>query len=169
VITLSIAQAKDLFFDRDKLSRAVDRGFRRGLSRMGAFIRTKMISLILRHNVRRGFGVKTNVKDRHPGQVSPPGEPPYSHEGSLAKWIFFGYDERAKAVFIGPAKLNKGWGDGGPHLLEYGGPASRTEKRQRMSDRVRQMFYRPRPFAHPALDAEMPKLPDALQGCVRAD
>lgn len=168
MIEFKIENVKDLFFDSPKVKKLTAAGFRRGLSKMGAFIRTKAITLILRHNIRRGFGVKTKVKNRHPGQISPVGEAPYSHTGLLAKFLFFAFDQSAKAVYVGPVKLNRPT-ENAPRLLEYGGHTSRVEKRFTMASRVRQLFYRPRPFMHPALEAELPKLPEALAGCVRAD
>lgn len=168
MIEFKIANVKDLFFDREKVKRAKDAGFRLKLSRMGAFIRTRAISSILRHKIKRGFGVKSKVRNKHAGQVSPVGEPPYSHEGSLVKFLFFAWDDSAKAVFIGPVKLNRPSIEV-PATLEYGGPMVRVEKRLTMASRVRRMFYRPRPYMHPALIDELPKLPNELTGCVRAE
>lgn len=123
------------FFDTEKVRRMVDAGTRRALSKAGAFIRTRARSSIRRR------------KD-----VSRPGQPPSSHEGSLRKLLFFAYDARTKSVVVGPVPFKRGEA---PALLERGGMATRRGKQAR---------YRPRPFMLPALEAEKPNIPGAFAG-----
>ena len=193
----SIDQFKNVFFDRDKVARAVSRAQKRWLSRFGAFVRTRAITSILRHKIRRSFGVHSEVSDR--AGVSPPGEPPYTHTGILPKFILFGYEEARKAVVIGPAKTNQrnAEGMGGqtiPEVLEYGGQVQirehlhtwrdgsqtweRTDLRFRLSGqnyrsavgkptRVRTAHYSARPFMRPARDAELPGFFQSIKDSVK--
>jgi hypothetical protein len=149
---LGLQQAKAAFFDTEAVMNAMDKAVQRSLSRVGAFVRTRMISMILRHKVGKGFGIKSKVKGR--AGVSPPGTPPYTHTGVLAKFLFFAWDDSARAVVVGPV-LFSGASEGqtprAPEALEYGGPVSAKTRR---GNKVMRR-YRPRPFAQPALEAEL--------------
>jgi hypothetical protein len=155
-----------LFFDRPTVQRAVDKAKRKVLSRAGAFIRTTA-----KHSIRKRKG------------TSPPGQPPYSHEGSLRRLIFFGYDKATDSVVVGPI----GFGHGrAPSLLEFGGSTKTKrslrvrvarpgrDKRGRFTKgRYRRikagavLRYMPRPFMGPALERERPSLPKRWANSVR--
>jgi len=165
VMTFSIEQAKDLFFDSPKVQRAVDRGFRKAFSRIGAFIRTAALTMLFRHKVARGFGVKSKSKDKHKGEVAPPGEPPFMHLGLIAKFLFFAYEPTAKSVVIGPVMLNR-ISPTALSSLEHGGPSLVSAGRGK---RVRQVEVRERPFMYPALLQELPNAPKELTGCVTSN
>ena len=120
--SLSIRTAKDNFFDAPLVLRRADAARKRNLTRLGAFVRTKAITLLLRHYVGRNFGAHSRVRDKHKGESAPPGQPPYAHLGDIAKFLFFGWDAPTKTVVVGPALLNKA----APALkeLEEGGAAT---------------------------------------------
>lgn len=101
-----IAQITELFFDRDRVVRSMDRATRKALSKFGAFVRTRARSSI---RSRKG--------------TSQPGKPPRSHTGLLKRFLFFSYEPSVANVVIGPAKLNTG--TKAPELLEHGGTDSR--------------------------------------------
>jgi hypothetical protein len=133
---------KSLFFDRPKVTNAVDKTSRRVLSRFGAFVRR---------------GAKSSIRKRK--SVSQPGNPPSSHTGRLKRLIFFVFDPRRKSVVIGPVGFRK---SEAPELLEYGGTTTieRQDKRERAN-------YQARPFMGPAFQKEQPKLPQMWRDAIR--
>jgi hypothetical protein len=137
---------KDLFFDRGTVLRAVGNAKRRVLSQGGAFIRTTA-----KHSIRTRKG------------PAPPGRPPHSHEGSLRRLIFFGYDRASDSVVIGPVGFRKSTA---PNVLEFGGTTKvKTRRRGRLvTQRAR---VETRPYMGPAFEKERPKLPRMWAGSVR--
>ena len=135
---------KALFFDSQAVIEKVDAATRKVLSRFGAFVRTTA-----RHSIRKRKG------------VSAPGSPPSSHVGTLKRLIFFGYDLSARSVVIGPAPFHSTVE--APPLLEYGGTASRQDRKGR---RVLAR-YAARPFMGPAFEKEKSKLPAMWESSVR--
>ena len=135
---------KEMFFDRLKVTRAVDSGVRKVLSKFGAFVRTGA-----RHSIRKRKA------------VSQPGQPPSSHVGLLRRLIYFGYDANRRSVVIGPTPL-RGTAEA-PPLLEYGG---RTRLKSRKG-KVVSATYRARPFMGPAFEREKAKLPALWAGSVK--
>jgi len=135
---------KALFFDSQAVLEKVDAATRKVLSKFGAFVRTTA-----RHSIRKRKG------------VSSPGSPPSSHVGTLKRLIFFGYDLSARSVVIGPAPFRSTVE--APPLLEYGGTASRKDRKGR-SVLAR---YAARPFMGPAFDKEKSKLPAMWANSVR--
>jgi len=129
-----------MFFDRKKVTRAVDKAARRVLSKAGAFIRTTA-----RHSIRKRKA------------TSAPGEPPSSHSGLLKRFIFFGYERRRQTVVVGPMKLNQKVGDA-PEALEHGGTSVVVEGLRRRRRRRRVRIQR-RPYMGPAMAKEAPKFP----------
>ena len=102
MLSVSFSLAKDSFFDRSKVMRAVERGRRKALSRYGAYVRK-----IAQNSMKRRKG------------VSPPGMPPYAHVGLLKQHIYFMYDAAKQSVVIGPIIIKAG--SIVPSLLEYSG------------------------------------------------
>lgn len=137
MLDLKLVGAKEGFFDRNKVRRAVDRANRQSLSRAGALVRG-----IARKSIRKPRGKGT----------APPGQPPYSHVGLLRKLIFFLFENRKKTVVVGPAKINKP--GRAPQLLEHGG-------RNRKGD-----YYRGNPYVGPALKTAEPKLAEQWRDSV---
>jgi len=139
-------QMKALFFDKPAVLRAVDKAKRAVLSKAGAFVRTTA-----KHSIRTKKG------------SAPPGQPPHSHEGSLRRLIYFGYDPATDSVVVGPVGFKR---TGAPHLLEFGG---KTEiQRRRLGKVVRtRVTIAQRAFMGPALEKERPELPKRWAGSVR--
>ncbi len=144
------------FFDSKKVIRAVDKARRRALSRGGAFVRTTA-----RRSIRKRKG------------PSAPGSPPHSHEGSLRKLIFFGYDRQTKSVVIGPLGIKQ---SPVPTVLEFGGTVP-VKRRRRVADRSkgreksrRRVRIAKRPYMGPALDvaASSDKIPKAFKDSIRS-
>ena len=148
-----LMKIKSLFFDRAGVIKKVDVATRRVLSRFGAFVRTTA-----KHSIRKKKG------------PSQPGSPPHSHVGLLKKFIFFGYEPTAKNVVIGPTLLSrkKSGSSTVPQVLEYGGRTERAfwddTERKRKSKKV---TIQSRPFMHPAMDKELPKLPAMWRDSVK--
>lgn len=166
---------RNLFFDREKVIRAMDRASRRALSKAGAYIRTSARS-----------SIKTRAYNTH----SKPGDPPFDHTGFALqrenkrrkragqqklvrkktaynqglKAILFGYDEAANSVVIGPLRFGGGGGKSTvPHTLEHGGQAVIGS-----GNRRRAISIAPRPFMGPALRKELPNLPAKWRASVSA-
>jgi hypothetical protein len=137
-IKLKFEAVKKMFFDRQKVLKAVDRATARVLSRFGAFVRQS---------------AKTSIKKRK--AASQPGQPPSSHTGLLRNFIFFGYDRPKKSVVIGPVRLSNKSGDALP-TLEYGGRAKIQDRKKKRNKVIK---IKARPFMQPAFEKEKTKLP----------
>lgn len=137
---------KDVFFDRHVVMAAVDNAKRKVLSKAGAFIRT---------------AAKTSIRKRK--KSAPPESPPHSHEGSLRRLILFGYDKAADSVVVGPVGFRQSTA---PRVLERGGTTTVTRRRRgrRTERRVR---IAARPYMNPALEKELPKLPELWRNSVK--
>jgi len=144
-------RVKDLFFDRPKVQRAVDRARRRALSKAGAFVRQRA-----RTSMRRWRG------------SSAPGSPPHAHEGSLRRLLFFAYDPSADSVVVGPVGFRR---SDAPNTLEFGGAATVTRRRNRRDGKrvveSRRVRIEARPYMGPALRKELPNLPKPWASSVR--
>jgi hypothetical protein len=151
----------DMFFDRPHVLREIEKREKRGLTRIGAFVRRTARSKMLRRRKR----------------VSKPGQPPSVHSTdrvATLKNILFAYEPRNQSVVIGPVKLNQvnqrpsGVSIPIPALMELGGRARIQEQAPKGTDnwrrrdlrrnprpwykyRTRVVRYRPRPFMQPAL------------------
>ena len=148
MIGFKIDEAKGMFFDAPKVMRSLDTAARSVLSKFGAFVRT---------------AAKSSIRKRK--KTSEPGSPPSSHTGLLKKFIYFGYDPTKQSVVIGPARLNSTSGTA-PETLEYGGKAIiATYKKGKRVNRV--VTIAKRPFMHPALNQELPKLPSMWRDSVK--
>lgn len=143
MITMRI---KTLFFDQQTVLRAVDKAKRAVLSKAGAFIRTTA-----KHSIRTKKG------------SAPAGRPPHSHEGSLRRLIYFGYDPASDSVVVGPVGFKRSTA---PNVLEFGGPTEVKRRRRGQVVRTRVTIDQ-RPFMGPALEKERPQLPKRWGGSVR--
>ncbi|MBX3397488.1 MAG: hypothetical protein KF873_01995 [Gemmataceae bacterium] len=165
----SLSRLKANFFDRQAVQSAMDRAARQVLSRLGAYVRQRA-----KTSMRKGKG------------VSRPGQPPFVHEGSLRKLLFFAYDAASKSVIVGPLLFKRSAGTPATELLEHGGSiagngkvvfltqeAGRDERGKFVSRGLRRVVldgtirYRPRPFMRPALQAEQSKLPGLIANSAR--
>jgi len=139
-------QIKSLFFDKQTVLRAVDKAKRAVLSKAGAFIRTTA-----KHSIRTKKG------------SAPAGQPPHSHEGSLRRLIYFGYDPASDSVVVGPVGFKRSTA---PNVLEFGGKTEVSRRRRGKVVRTRVTIDQ-RPFMGPALEKERPQLPKCWGGSVR--
>lgn len=115
---MDLKATQQWFFTSDKVKDLIDPAVRKALAKFGAFVRQR---------------AKTSIKTR--AGTSRPGRPPFSHTGTLKKFIYFSYDPARKSVVIGPTLA--GPMSGAPAALEHGGAG-----------------VRPRPFMGPAFAAE---------------
>ena len=134
-------RVRQLFFDSPKVLRAVGKAKRRVLTRAGAWIRQ-----VARRSIRRRKG------------TSAPGKPPHSHEGSLRRLLFFGYDRKSESVVIGPVGFKR---SPAPQALEHGG-VSRIHRRRKGRLVKAKARIAKRPYMGPALAKERPQLPSTL-------
>jgi hypothetical protein len=148
MITLKVKQFQSGFFDRKTVLDRVDKATARVLSRAGSFVRTR---------------ARSSIRKRRKG-ISRPGSPPFSRTGKLKQFIFFAYEERARSVVIGPARLNGTVATESLPALEYGGRSFKLERKYggganaRPQKRRTPIKVAARPFMRPALAAELPKL-----------
>ncbi|MBQ3332868.1 MAG: hypothetical protein IJG83_05550 [Thermoguttaceae bacterium] len=130
----ALYKVKLTFFDRDRVRAALDKRTWKFLSRFGAYTRSDA-----KQSMRRST------------HAAPPYHPPAVHEGSLKKFLYFGFDKTNRSVVIGPVKLSRRGSNGErrilegpsydalggevPNVLEYGGnrqviPNPRRKKRK---------------------------------------
>lgn len=134
-----------LFFDKPAVCRAVDRTTRRVLSKIGSYV---------------WRAAKSSIRKRE--RISQPGQPPSSHTGLLQRFIFFAYEPDDKTVVIGPVKLSKPVSNTTLPSLEHGGYSLRKKH-----GKIHRVSVRARPFMQPALQQELPKLPEMWRNAVR--
>ena len=148
-----------MFFDSKPVMAKTDRATRRALGKFGAFVRRT---------------AKRSIRKRK--KISTPGQPPSSHEGTLKKLIFFGYEPSTRSVVIGPLPHENAVNDVGvPRKLAEGGTI-RLMKTVRLktgsvgSKTIRtkkNVFIRPRPYMGPAFKKERATLPALLRNSIR--
>jgi hypothetical protein len=159
------AEVKDMFFDRAAVINAISAENRRKLSRVGAFVRQRARTDILRRPPKGR---------RHERPASQPGSPPFVHAPSGAfaslKNILFALNTDWESVIIGPrvvpSRKIRGSQPTVPALLEHGGSQTITEtfingqwipgframgKAETARTRRRTAKYAARPFMAPAL------------------
>ncbi|MEM8738086.1 MAG: hypothetical protein AAGG38_06360 [Planctomycetota bacterium] len=159
---LATVKFSQFFTDRSgKVLQEIDRAKRRTYSKAGSFVMT---------TARRSIRTRKSL--------SRPGAPPSSHDGSLRRGIFFGYDRPRDSVVIGPrAEWSKRLPGGKtqPEVLEFGGTVAgrgrlvktgsgRGKKWERAKRTLR---YAARPFMGPALEKEAPNFPELWADAVR--
>jgi len=143
-----LSEVKKLFFDRERVKRAMDAGTRRALSRFGFEVRRSA-----KLSIRTAKG------------PSRPGTPPHSHKHLLRKFIYFAFSPVARSVVIGPTLIGKGSPYGEttvPEVLEYGGIVETTVR-----DRAQVRDYPERPYMRPAFDRWTKRLPEVWANSVR--
>ncbi len=174
MLGMTVSQAKGSFFDADRVLRAKDNAERRVLSKFGAYVRR---------------AAKSSIRKRR--RAAPPGMPPSSHTGVLRQFIFFALEPERHTVIVGPAKTNQVFFDRHrqpvkgtvPSVLEYGGEVTILEykigsqwyradlrSRRRLAERAtryRTVSIAARPYMHPAMAKEKPKLPAMWKDSIR--
>ena len=145
----NISQFKNVFFDRDKVLKSLDKAVGKNMKKFGAYVRRSARSSI-----------------RNKKKSSPPGKPPRNVTGKLKDFIFFGYDQSKKTVIIGPAgfedKPNRP-----PELLEHGGIVVRPKRRRGKGQEQITYTYGGNPFMVPARDKELPKFMESMKDSMR--
>lgn len=167
-MAFSLKQAKAAFFDRKAVSDAIDRGARRGLSRFGAFVRTRDRSSMKYKKgksspgappfVHRGGGFTRSKTNKKTGVVTKQASSP------LRDLTLFAYDATNKSVVIGAAVFERSKIGGGliPKVVEEGGTSTFISGGIRKTG-----LYAPRPHLGPAYKAELPKAAAMLKGMIR--
>ena len=172
MIIMTLKAAKGGFFDRKKVTDAVDKTTRRIFSKFGAFVRQR---------------ARSSIRKRK--DIARPGQPPSSHAGLIRTFLFFAWDQGKKSVVIGPARINRPAVSGRytvPELMEYGGQVpgngkviyitrkAGRDKAGRFVSKGKQrvvldgmLRYKPHPFMRPAFDAELPGLPPMWRDSIR--
>ena len=180
-----------LFFDRPRVTRAVDRAKRQALSKSGAAIRVNAKRAMeasarvgriaesslpkdLRERRMRVNKIRSKKGQRRLRPLrksSRPGEAPAAPRSSpLNKLTFFSYDPRSDSVVVGPVGFRNSTA---PNTLEFGGRATVTRRRRRPRNdgkRViesRRVRIEARPYMGPALKKELPGIPRAWSNSVR--
>lgn len=163
---LTIKQAKQFFFDRQRVIDSLDKAKRSRLAKQGAIVRTfarrsirpaRRKSLAdMTENERIAFDVRSRIavasgqpKPQLPFASSKPRQPPRNRTGLLRDKILFAYDPQSESVVVGPALLNGG--TGAPETLEFGG----------VNDRG--VFVEPRPYMQPAMASSIARYPSVFQ------
>lgn len=166
-------RAKAMFFDRDKVLRAVDRSERKNLNWLGGYIRkVARNSLRPRKEISKpGDPPATHATYRRPPKPPKPGQHPKpgaaaakpKRGSSFRDSVLYSFDPDARAVVAGPVLFALGRRTPTvPELLEVGG--SVPVKRGGATFAAR---YRPRPFMRPALAVSLPKFFERLKGSVQ--
>lgn len=164
------ANIKDRFFDREKVVKQIGRENVRKLSKMGAYVRQRARTDILRRGPRR----KIKVGGVKRSQASAPGQPPYVWSRNsfvTLRNILFGLDRIGNAVLIGPRavpskRLKNSSAVTVPELLEKGGTSSVAvdpetgealgyQPTGNTAFAMRSVHYAARPFMGPALQKEI--------------
>lgn len=157
-------QTKDLFFDRAKVVRALDRARLRVLKESGRLVRKQ---------AQRSL--------RYESGSSAPGGPPHVHRSRtitrvskstgkkrrrsvslLRDRIWFAYDPASSGVVVGPAKLGGTVSDTALESLEHGGPSTVLDH-----GRPRRANIRARPFMRPAAADAAGRFPGLWRDSIR--
>jgi len=131
---------KDFFFDRQVVVDKMDAESRKGLQRMGGFVRRTARSSIKRKGAARkppknkdGAAYQRWLAEQKSRPRSRPGDPVFQHSDhpiASPKNILFGWDGH-DSVVIGMVGLRRGMGKPTPHEIEFG-----SEQFDRNSRRV---------------------------------
>jgi hypothetical protein len=171
-----------MFFDQEKVQKALSRARRKALSKVGALVRKR---------AQRSM--------RYRNKPSAPGQPPSAHKSKqlaalkrmkraknngalLRELLFYGYDTAAGSVVVGPLGFR---GSDAPKLHEFGGSKAgggrtiwvknkpgRNAKGRYTADGMMKVTlngsvrYPARPFMRPALHATMPKMAEQFRNTV---
>lgn len=173
------AKITSRFFDRASVVTAITANERRALSRIGAFVRRRAITDVLRRTIpsgqRRRVGRDRGGRFMRTRQSAAPGRPPVIHSKNKTaslRNIGFGLDADSLSVVIGPvglpsSRLKRSSAQTVPELMEFGGSATVTEHARGSEwhpgksnapgalNRERSARYEPHPFMGPALDKEV--------------
>jgi len=163
---MAIGKSKDFFFDRERVTRAMDAATRKALSKGGAFVMRGARKSIKEGKVRARGRAREGETRSVTQRVSSPGSPPYSRTGLLRDRIFFAAPPGggAPTVVIGPERIAKS--TGAPETLEFGGATVIERKRKSGGVDRRKVRIAARPYMAPALAREASKLPEQFRNAV---
>ena len=168
-------QVKDMFFDRQKVIKAIEKTTKKNLSRMARFIQVRAKQSLIRRK-----------------KSSRPGSQPYvksKNKFANLKNILYFYEEMTETAVIGPVRFGRS-NPPVPQLMEHGGtntikkilPVKKREAKAGRLDTGQEIKlfypwhrnlpkdwqhmnvidgtfnYAPRPFMEPARDAELKKV-----------
>jgi hypothetical protein len=128
-------ECKNLFFDRGRVIRSMDKATREAMQRAAKFIRrraqTSMRYVTSLASQQRQLEEGARKRVPLPYTPSRPGEPPVAVRPHpwVRKHIRYYYNPRKKAAVIGPVGFPSG--SGAPHALEFGGLVLIRDKRRR--------------------------------------
>jgi len=169
-------RVKALFFDSERVKRAVDPARRRALSKSGAEVRKmakrameqsakagRISERELPEDLRRRRRIANRIRKREGrprlkplNKPSRPGQAPAARRSSpLNKLTLFAFDPRTESVVVGPVGFA---GSKAPEVLEEGGRTRIGDRRVRIA---------PRPYMGPALKQEIPNMPRRWRNSVR--
>lgn len=145
-MSLVILEIRQNFLDHDSVLKAMDRAHRKGLNRLGGYIRKTAKNSIKRKNT-----------------TSHPGNPPHARQDAspLKTLLFYTYDRSTKSVLVGPAALGAAHA---PPALEYGGPTMVRRRRPGGGYQIKRVQVRARPFMGPAEVQTRQRIPDVYKG-----
>ena len=130
---------KKWFFDRDRVTKLMDRENRQALQEAGRRIRrvaqTSMRYVTSRREQERKIAAGLRKRAAGDPSVSRPGEPPRAIKPHpwIRKNLFYAFEPVAQSVVIGPVGFARG--SGAPETLEFGGRA-RVRNKQRRTRRM---------------------------------
>lgn len=135
------AKIKEFFFDRLKVTAAVDKDRLRFLRNAGGFARKTARNSMKRKGKARKAPKNASSKayakweeEIRKQPASPPGSPPFVHSDDptrTLKNILFAYNTIGRSVIVGPVGLGK---SNAPALQEYGGSVTVREKLASFTD-----------------------------------
>ena len=132
---------KRWFFDRDRVTRFMDKKNRQALQEAGRRIRrvaqTSMRYVTSRREQERKIASGLRKRTARDPSVSRPGEPPRAIKPHpwIRKNLFYAFEPVAQSVVIGPVGFSRG--SGAPETLEFGGRArvrNKQRRRRKMGD-----------------------------------
>jgi hypothetical protein len=126
---------KKWFFDRDRVTKYMDRKNRQALQEAGRRIRraaqTSMRYVTSRREQERKVAAGLRKRAARDPSVSRPGEPPRAIKPHpwIRRHLFYAFEPVAQSVVIGPVGFPRG--SGAPETLEFGGRARVRNKQRR--------------------------------------
>lgn len=169
------------FFDRKKVTDQLDKATERALGKAGKFVRQEAKRIIkpAQRATQKTLGQLTDkqrqryeiavAEAKEKGEPKPKlprikqhaaaGKPPISQTGLLKDHIYYSFDSAARAVVIGPAKLNSS--EANLKSLEEGGDTIASYRRRRVT-------LKPHPFMGPALKKQAPTIANLFKDSINA-
>lgn len=164
----AVQDAKNCFFDSPAVERAVGRAKARQLNKLGGATRLRAKFSIKRApalDAQTGQVTRRSKKKATVDATAKPGDPPYSHQGTLRKLILYGLGNDGSSMLAGPVKFPSRFG-GGPEFVEHGGD---TTLRIGPRGKPHSVHYHGNPFMAPAMAEELPKWIESWKGSIKPE